>query len=87
MPRENGWLKADALKTAGVKEQWAKDDGVQSHEVSLFHDTRQGGYVVQHVIVTWSTLVRETHAWQVGENLPFARQLFSRTVRSLGGKA
>lgn len=87
MPRENGWLKADALRTAGVAEQWAKEiDGVH-HEVSLRHDMTHGGYVTTHVALHLSTLVREVHTWQCGDALPLARQFFRQEVKSLGGRA
>lgn len=85
MPRDNGWLKPDALKTAGVSEQFAVErDGVR-HEVSLSHDRRQGGYVTQRVSI--SPDMREVHAWQVGEKLDLARSIFRREVRTLGGRA
>lgn len=88
MPRTaDGWLKEDALKTAGIGEAWAKEiDGVH-HEVTLRHDLRQGGYVTQHVVIHLEHITREVHAWQVGDNLPLARQYFQREVRALGGKA
>lgn len=88
MPREaGGWLKEDALKTAGIGEQWAKEDTVARHEVSLSYDQRQGGYVVQHVTVKFVEQVREVHAWQVGDQLGLARRTFRRIVQELGGKA
>lgn len=90
MPREaGGWLKPDALKTAGVSEQWAKDDSTDDarHEVSLRHDVRQGGYVTQHVVVHFASGVREVHAWQVGDDLHHARRKFREIVQSLGGRA
>ena len=87
MPREGGWLKEDALKTAGVSEQWAKEQGDERHEVSLSYDSRQGGYVVQHVVLNLATGVREVHAWQVGEKLHLARRIFRNVVIEHGGKA
>lgn len=87
VPRENGWLKADALKTAGVSEQWAKEDAEARHEVTLSHDERQGGYVVQHVTLFFETSIREVHAWQVGHRLTHARSKFRSIVKSLGGRA
>lgn len=87
MPREGGWLKADALKTAGVSEQWAKEQSDVRHEVTLRHDARQGGYVVEHVTLHFATSVREVHAWQVGEQLHLARRTFRQVVNGLGGRA
>lgn len=88
MPREaGGWLKEDALKTAGISEQYAVEKGEVLHEVSLSYDRRQGGYVAQHVIVHAVDMVREVHAWQVGEDLHRARRRFREIVHELGGKA
>lgn len=87
MPRESGWLKPDALRTAGVSEQWAVDRPGLRHEVSLSYDSRQGGYVTQHVTIHVIETVREVHAWQVGNNLHLARRKFREIVQGLGGKA
>lgn len=87
MPREKGWLKPDALKTAGVSEQFAIEKGDKRHEVSLSHDSRQGGYVTQHVVIDLNEQTREVHAWQVGEHLSLARRQFRVIVLSLGGRA
>jgi len=88
MPREaGGWLKEDALKTAGIGEAWAKEVGSKQHEVTLRHDPRQGGYVTQHVILDFDTTFREVHAWQMGSDLHAARRQFRTIVQGLGGKA
>jgi hypothetical protein len=87
VPRNaDGWLKPDALRTAGVPEQYAVVKDGKRHEVSLVHDDRQGGYVTQHVILTEDG-VREVHAWQVGDKIRLARQQFRVIVLSLGGRA
>lgn len=82
---KHGFLKADALKTAGIADQYAVMRGGKRHEVSLRHDVRQGGYVCQHIIISEGS--RELHAWQVGEDLDAARKKFKEEVRKLGGKA
>jgi len=88
MPRERGgWLTPDALKTAGICEQWAHEQSDFRNEVSLCHDERQGGYVVQHVHIRFTDGVREVHAWQVGERIHLARRQFRKVVQSLGGRA
>ena len=84
---ENGFLKEDALRTAGIADQYAVVKGDKRHEVSIVHDDRQGGIVLQHVILDIETEVREVHAWQVGENLAMAQGRFRAIVRSLGGRA
>lgn len=84
MPRnKHGWLTAASLKD-GERDQFAiiRTDG--RHEVELYWDERQqGGFVLQHVRL--SPEVREVHVWQVGTNLPLAREEFKKIVRRLGG--
>jgi hypothetical protein len=88
VPRERGgWLKPDALRTAGIGEEYAVEKDDARHEVSLRHDERQGGYVTQHVIIRFADGVREVHAWQVGDDVARARRQFREIVKSLGGKA
>lgn len=85
MPRNKaGFLKATALIN-GFPDQYAVVKGDARHEVSIIHDTRQGGFVLQHIIIEAG--VREVHAWQVGDNLDMARGRFKAIVRSLGGRA
>lgn len=83
MPRnKHGYLKADALRS-GLRDQYAvvKDGAV--HTVEILHDVRQGGFVVQHTIV--SPTEREVHTWQVGRNLqPRARAIFEDRVALIG---
>ena len=72
MPRNHdGFLKPDALKTAGLRDQFAIQKGEDLHTVEILWDMRQGGYVCQHTIVQPAS--RELHTWQVGDNLNRAR--------------
>jgi hypothetical protein len=80
----SGFLKPEALR-AGYQDQFAVERDGKRHEVSIIHDVRQGGVVVQHITITED--VREVHAWQVGDKMPLARARFRSIVRSLGGRA
>lgn len=83
MPRdERGFLKPDALRN-GISDQYAVVKGNERHEVSIVHDVRQGGYVVQHVVLYIDTQVREVHAWQVGDRLRMAQVRFDREVEGI----
>lgn len=82
---KHGFLKADALRTAGIADQYAVFRGGKKHTVEIRHDSRQGGYVCQHVVI--SEEGRELHVWQVGDDLNRARRIFKEEVRKLGGGA
>lgn len=82
---KQGFLKADALRTAGLADQYAVFLGGKRHTVEILHDSSQGGYVCQHIIVGAED--RELHVWQLGEDLARARKIFKEQVRKLGGHA
>ena len=78
---KRGFLKLDALRTAGIREQYAVErDGVR-HVVEIFDDRLQGGLVVRH------TAGEESKSWAVGDDVSAARKTFRREVRALGGRA
>lgn len=81
MPRtkKGGWLKADALKTAGIGEQWS--DG--RVEVRLSWNSWQRQYLVTVDVYEDRSFTN----YRFGDDLNAARGHFRRIVRRYGGRA
>jgi hypothetical protein len=86
MPRSKGWLKADALRTAYIREQYATigPDGCR-HVVELYWDGQQNQYVVTQRDYSGPQEMRFKHTdvrfleSQLGE----ARECFTEAVAEI----
>lgn len=79
---KRGWLKADALKTAGVKEQRAlKVDGV-TRSVELWWDERRQQFVVTYMVRGVGT-ADSGEEYLFGARLPSARLKFDELCERL----
>lgn len=85
MGRDRGWLKPDALRTAGVKEQHAVGIGPATHVIELEWNKAESAYDVVHV-VRLPCRPDYTRLLFTGD-LVLARRAFREEVRGLGGRA
>jgi hypothetical protein len=79
--RKGKWLKADALRTAGLGEQWS--DGV--HVVRLYWDNVTHAYVVTRSPLQFAP--DEMYGmYAFADDLHGARKEYRRIVRGYGGR-
>ena len=79
--RKGKWLKADALRTAGLSEEWS--DGV--HVVRLYWDNVEHAYAVTKWPLQFAS--DGTYAmYAFAGDLHAARKEYRRIVREYGGR-
>lgn len=85
MPRtRNGkWLKADALVTAGIREEFATKIAGVTHTVYLSAD-HDGQFVVQHTRKGYGST---TDNWKFGSDLDAARSKWKTVVKRVKNSA